>query len=92
MSADRRPANAVKISPARIALWDTYGGSIPSGWVRFIMEQYHFPVNIIYAQAIDSGHLRDKYDVIVFVTGAIPASRRQYPALRRIWRKRTQRR
>jgi len=66
-----RPANTVKISPARIAVWDTYGGSIPSGWLRFIMERYDFPFDVVYAPAIDSGRLRDKYDVIVFVTGAI---------------------
>jgi hypothetical protein len=67
------PANAVKITPARIALWDTYGGSMPSGWIRWIMEQYHFPVTVIYSKDIDSGNLRSKYDVIVFVGGAIPA-------------------
>jgi hypothetical protein len=67
-----KPAGAQPIHPARIALWDTYGGSISSGWVRFIMEQYHFPVDIIYAPAIDSGNLRSKYDVIIFVSGAIP--------------------
>jgi hypothetical protein len=67
------PHNAVKIQPARVALWDSYGGSMPSGWIRWIMEQYHFPVKIIYAKDIDSGNLRSKYDVIVFVGGAIPS-------------------
>jgi hypothetical protein len=71
--AGHTPANAVRIKPARIALWDTYGGSMASGWIRWIMEQYHFPVNIIYAKDIDTGNLRSKYDVIVFVGGAIPA-------------------
>ena len=61
-----------KVSPMRIALWDTYGGSMPSGWVRFLMEQYHFPMKVIYPQDIDAGDLRKKYDVIVFVTRAIP--------------------
>jgi hypothetical protein len=37
------------------------------------MEQYHFPAKVIYAKDIDSGDLRSKYDVIVFVGGAIPA-------------------
>ena len=68
-----QPHNAIKITPARIALWDNYGGSMPSGWIRYIMEQYHFPVDILYPAAIDSGHLKDKYDVIIFVGGAIPA-------------------
>ena len=67
-----KPAGAQPIRPARIALWDTYGGSISSGWVRFILEQYHYPYDIIYSPAIDSGNLRSKYDVIIFVSGAIP--------------------
>ncbi|MFC5408520.1 M14 metallopeptidase family protein [Larkinella bovis] len=71
----KRPTGAlVKVSPMRIALWDTYGGSMPSGWVRWLMEQYHFPMQVIYAQDIDAGDLRKKYDVIVFVTRAIPAA------------------
>jgi len=68
-----RPLSLQKINPARIALWDTYGGSISSGWVRFMLEQYHFKADVIFAKDIDSTDLRSKYDVIVFVTGAIPA-------------------
>jgi hypothetical protein len=72
-AAARMPADAVRVSQMRIGLWDTYGGSMPSGWVRWLMEQHHFPINLVYANEIDKGNLRDKYDVIVFVTGAIPA-------------------
>ena len=68
-----RPTAMTRIHPSRIALWDSYGGSISSGWVRWIMEQYHFPVTIIYPKDIDTGNLRAKYDLIVFVEGAIPA-------------------
>jgi len=25
----------------RIGLWDQYGGSMPSGWIRYIFEQTH---------------------------------------------------
>lgn len=73
VSAASKPANAVKISPSRIALWDTYGGSMPSGWIRYIMEQYKFDATVIYPQDIDKGNLKDKFDVIVFVGGSIPA-------------------
>jgi hypothetical protein len=69
----KRPAGTLtKVAPARIALWDTYGGSMPSGWVRWLMEQYRFPMQVVYTQDIDAGDLRKKYDVIVFVTRAIP--------------------
>ncbi|QKZ12979.1 M14 metallopeptidase family protein [Spirosoma sp. KUDC1026] len=72
-SIAKRPTGTMaKVSPMRIALWDTYGGSMPSGWVRWIMEQYHFPMKVIYSQEVDAGNLRKKYDAIVFVTRAIP--------------------
>jgi Zinc carboxypeptidase len=70
----KRPTSLSKVSPMRIALWDTYGGSMPSGWVRLLMDQYRFPMKVIYAQDIDAGDLRSKYDAIVFVNRAIPAA------------------
>lgn len=63
-----------KVSPARIALWDVYGGSMPSGWVRWLMEQFQFDFEVVYAPNIDAGNLKSKYDVIVFVGGAISAN------------------
>jgi hypothetical protein len=69
----KKPAGELaKVSTQRIALWDSYGGSMSSGWVRWLMEQYHFKADIIYPKAIDAGGLRDKYDVIIFVTRGIP--------------------
>jgi hypothetical protein len=70
----KRPMGAMtKVAPLRIALWDTYGGSMPSGWVRLLMEQYHYPFTVVFPQEIDAGDLNKKYDAIVFVTRAIPA-------------------
>lgn len=74
ISTSKRPGSSLtKVAPMRIALWDTYGGSMPSGWIRWLMEQYHFPMEVIYSSTIDAGDLRKKYDVIVFVTRAIPS-------------------
>jgi hypothetical protein len=66
---------AAALKPSRIALWDVYGGSMPSGWTRWIFEQYHFPFTVVFAKEIDAGNLKSKYDVILFVGGAIPAYR-----------------
>ena len=63
----------IRVKPSRIALWDTYGGSMAAGWMRWIMENYHFNVELLYAQEIDKGNLNDKYDVILFVGGAMPS-------------------
>ncbi len=62
-----------KVMPQRIALWDKYGGSMSSGWVRWIFEKYNFPFQLIFAKEIDASNLKDKYDVILFVEGAIPS-------------------
>ncbi|HEY5824925.1 MAG TPA: M14 metallopeptidase family protein, partial [Cyclobacteriaceae bacterium] len=72
-SVSKSPADALaKVSAPRIALWDAYGGSMPSGWIRWLMEQYHFNADILYSKDIDAGDLKKKYDVIIFVTRAIP--------------------
>jgi hypothetical protein len=67
-----KPKNLVPITAARIAIWDNYGGSMQSGWTRWLMEQYHYPFKIVYPKQLDSGNLKSKFDVIVFVSGAIP--------------------
>ncbi len=72
IEVDQKPALLTKIKKAKIALWDTYGGSMPSGWVRFILEKYDYSFELLFAKDIDAGNLRSKYDVIVFVGGAIP--------------------
>jgi hypothetical protein len=72
--ADLRPAGeAYRLKPLRIGLWDNYGGSMDSGWVNWILEQFEFPFELVYAPALDAGNLRDKFDVLIFVEGAIPA-------------------
>ncbi len=70
--AGRKPSAATKIAASRIALYDQYGGSMPSGWVRWIMEQFHYPFDVIFPKDIDAGNLNAKYDVILFIDGGIP--------------------
>jgi len=62
--------DALKLKPIRIGLYDQYGGLMPSGWTRFILEQFEFPFQIVYPQTLDAGELRSKFDVLVFVDGA----------------------
>jgi hypothetical protein len=72
-SLSKAPSMMSKVSSSRIALWDTYGGSMPSGWIRWLFEQYHFKADVIYVKDIDDGNLRKKYDVVILVGGAVPA-------------------
>src|SRR5438093_3826567 len=70
--ASRPAGDSIKLKPVRIGLWDQYGGSMPSGWTRWIFEQYEFPFEVVFPPTLDAGNLNAKYDVLVFVDGAIP--------------------
>jgi hypothetical protein len=67
---DVSSASLRRVRPARIALWDQYGGSITSGWARFILEQFEFPYEVIYPQTLDAGNLISKFDVLILPDGA----------------------
>ena len=64
---------ALKLRPVRVGLWDRYGGSMDSGWIRWLFEQsFPFPFDLVYAPELDAGNLKKKYDVLIFPDGAIP--------------------
>jgi hypothetical protein len=65
-------ARGAPVKPLRVGLWDRYGGSMPSGWTRWIFEQYHVPFEVVYPPRLDAGNLARDFDVLVFVDGAIP--------------------
>lgn len=64
---------AIGIQPVRIGLWDRYGGSMPSGWTRWLLERFEFPFRVVFPPELDQRGLREKFDVLIFVDGAIPA-------------------
>ncbi|MEO6214260.1 MAG: peptidase, partial [Vicinamibacterales bacterium] len=66
-------AGAEPVRARRVGLWDQYGGSMPAGWTRWILEQFEFPFSRVFAQELDAGNLNARYDVLIFVDGAIPA-------------------
>jgi hypothetical protein len=58
---------ALQLKPVRIAVWDQYGGSAPSGWTRLVLEQFEFPYTIVYPQKLDAGNLANSFDVLILV-------------------------
>jgi hypothetical protein len=63
--------SAIRLRPVRIGLFDYYGGSSGSGWLRWLLEQYEFPYDVVYAPTLDSANLEASYDVLIF-TDYIP--------------------
>jgi hypothetical protein len=69
----RPSGDALQLHPTRIALYDQYGGLMPSGWIRWLLEQFEFPFTVVYPQTLDAGNLNATYDDLIFSDGAVPA-------------------
>ncbi|MCH8978310.1 MAG: peptidase, partial [Armatimonadetes bacterium] len=61
-------AGMTKLAAPRIALLDRYGGSMQSGWTRWILEQFEFRFAVVYPPDIDAGALSN-FDVLIMVSG-----------------------
>jgi hypothetical protein len=62
---------AATLKPVRVGLVDRYGGLMPSGWTRLILERFEFPFQVVFPPELDKGGLRDKFDALILVDGAI---------------------
>ena len=67
------PEGAFELTHARVGLWDRYGGSMPSGWTRYVLEDFEFNFEVIYPPDIDAGALNERFDVIILPDGAMSA-------------------
>jgi hypothetical protein len=63
---------ALQLHRVRVGLVDRYGGWSTSGWIRWLLEQYEFPFEVVYPPALDKGHLAHRYDVVVLPSEAVP--------------------
>ncbi len=73
-TSTRPSGHAVELHPVRIGLWDRFGGDMPSGWTRWLLEQFEFPFELVFPQELDAGNLASKFDVLVFMGSGIPGS------------------
>lgn len=67
---------ALRVKPPRIGVVDVYGGSMPSGWMQWLLTQYRFPFQVIYPATLDAGDLASRFDVIVLEDGIVRESAR----------------
>jgi hypothetical protein len=67
-------SDAIRLRKIRVALADQYGGSMPSGWTRWLLEQYEFPFEVVFPKTVDAGNLSSKYDVMIFPSGVGPSA------------------
>ena len=64
----QRPKNveSLEIARPRIALYRSYVPAIDEGWTRWLLEDFGFAYQNILNPDINSGNLRERFDVIVF--------------------------
>ena len=74
-----------QVRQPRLGLFDTFGGTMPTGWDHWTLLQFAFPVQQVWGDRIAQGDLRKDYDALVFHTG-IPGARDLDRAAREIGR------
>jgi len=57
----------------KVGLFDRYGGSMPTGWLRQQLERFSFNFERVFPPMLDAGNLAQKYDVLIFPDDAIPS-------------------
>lgn len=65
-----RPSDAVRVPARKVALYDQYGGMMPSGWIRQQLENFEIPFEVVYPKDLDAGNLKSRFDVLVLPSGA----------------------
>jgi hypothetical protein len=65
-SSVKAATNAWPVKKPRVALYESWAGNIDTGWTRWVFEQFHVPFARVRNAEIQDGHLRERYDTIVF--------------------------
>ena len=70
--SQKRPNDLQEYKALHIGLFDYYGGSMPSGWVRWLLEQYEFDYRLVYPNDIDQGRISE-LDILLFIGPGVPS-------------------
>ena len=54
-----------RVHQMRIGLLDFYGGSLVSGWTRWLLDRQEFDYQLVYPGAFERGELRKRFDLII---------------------------
>lgn len=72
---DQKPAGAAwRLGSPRVGIYMPYGGNMPSGWTQWVLEQFDFPVRLVWGAELASGEFQSELDALIFHTGLPAAS------------------
>jgi hypothetical protein len=69
LEAPGKQASAIK--PARVALWDRTGGSMTSGWTRWLLERFEYNFKVVMTEDLAKPAALDNFDVLILVEEAM---------------------
>ncbi|MCG8603868.1 hypothetical protein MJD09_02585 [bacterium] len=58
-------ASAFRLNKFKLGLYRPWTANLDEGWTRYVLDQYDFPVKLLYNANINGGNLADDFDVIV---------------------------
>jgi hypothetical protein len=70
-SAEAPVKHTAPIAAMRIGLWDRTGGSMTSGWTRWLLERFEYPFKVVMAEDLTGVELQSKFDVLILVEEAM---------------------
>lgn len=65
IQAGSSPCELLELKPLRLGLYKPWVANMDEGWTRWIFDNWEFPFTTLHDDEIRSGHLKQKYDVIV---------------------------
>ncbi|HLU39602.1 MAG TPA: M14 metallopeptidase family protein [Planctomycetota bacterium] len=63
------PVSERRLRPLRIGVFDVWGGNMETGWTQWVLDQFEFPHEPVFGDAVEAGDLRARFDVLLFATG-----------------------
>ena len=48
----------------RLALYSTWSSTQDAGWVRYALDKFEVPYDLIYKEQVKQGNLKGRYDVV----------------------------
>jgi hypothetical protein len=76
-------SEAVAVQPVRIALWDRFGGSMTSGWTRWLLERFEYPFKVVTTDDLAQTGLEGNYDVLILVEEAMTGMAKLVPQMKK---------
>ncbi|MFB3826161.1 MAG: M14 family zinc carboxypeptidase [Bryobacteraceae bacterium] len=59
---------AWELRPARVALYEAWGGNADQGWTQWVLDRFEVPYTIVHPPDFARGGLREKFDAVILAS------------------------